>query len=231
MTAKYSAPDNLWTLLQTWSTRGLAAKLGVDRRTIQRWKNQGQKPVPKNEKLLTREAAASRRGWRQIARSRYQHTPFKKLAVQLPTLRGYVPEELKDAAEFEKLKARAKADPKYRFDRFRTARDKRGRKHYFRYQSSGSFQYDVQRAPDSALVAALMAHRGENRYFSISYRVTKPYQKDNGDEVVIGSHGATAYESLDASQFDTPEKIQDFLNRQRAGRRYLTIRITDTSAD
>jgi len=227
--AKYSAPDNLWTLLQTNSTRGLAVKLGVDRRTIQRWKNQGQQPISKNEKLLAHEAGRDRTAARSIARSRYQHTPYKRLAVQLPTLRGYVGEEVKDAAEFARLKARAKAEPRFRFDTFRSVKDKRGKKHYFRYQPSGTFQYDVQRARLADVASAMFAHRKENRSFSISYQITVPYQLADGTSIEKGTRSALSYRLLDLPSFDSPQKILAFLNHESAGRRFLTLRLTDTN--
>ena len=226
--AKYSAPDNLWTLLQTNSTRGLAVKLGVDRRTIQRWKNQGQQPIPKNEKLLAHEAGRDRTAARSIARSRYQHTPYKRLAVQLPTLRGYVGEEV-TADEFVKLKARSKAEPRFRFDTFKIAKDKRGKKHYFRYQPSGTFQYDVQRARLADVASAMFAHRGENRSFSISYQITVPYQLADGTSIEKGTRSALSYRLLDVPSFDSPQKILAFLNHESAGRRFLTLRLTDTN--
>jgi len=267
---RYSAPDNLWTLLQTNSTRGLAVKLGVDRRTIQRWKNQGQQPVPKNEKLLAHEAAADRTIYRRRARA--QGLPYKALPVALFSKRNQVGEEV-SLDEFVKLKARSKTNPKFASDRFHAftfkhivstgllkrekdeSRDafrerlrKAGRKYYrtrtvrkyFRYQYARTFQYDVQRAPDYAIIALMLAHRGEGRVFSIVYLVLDDYLKDDGTAIEKGSHSATAYDQLDSLQFNTPEKIQHFLNglrdekmvrhgqENRVRRRLVMLRLSDT---
>ena len=221
-----SAADDIWTLYQTLTVRDIAKKLGVDRRTVQRWKNQGMEPKAPRRVVIAQEADFRRKNFIKTAKTKREHLPFKKLSVPLKAERGYPASEV-SKEDFEKLKARSKTDPKFKYDLFRTKKDKKGRRHYFRYQPANTFTYDVRRARDADIVAAILAHRGEGRNISLVYVVTQEYETDDGRIIKVGTHNASPYARLDQKRYSTPEGIAKLLADWRNGRRIIFVRLTD----
>lgn len=221
-----SAQDDIWTMFQTLTVRDIAKRLNVDRRTVQRWKNQGMQPKAPRRVEIYQAAKVERRQFVKTARTKHEHLPVKKLAVPLKAVRSYPGSEVTEA-DFKMMKARSKTDPKFKYDLFKTKKDKKGVRHYFRYQPAGTFMYDVRRARDQDIVALILAHRGEGRNISAVYVVTREYEKDDGTIVKVGTHNASPYARLDSAQFSTAEGIKKFLSDWRSGRRILFIRFTD----
>lgn len=219
------ARSAVWTLFQTMTVRDIAKKLGKDRRTIQRWKNQGQKPLPKNAAQLETETKRREKEYRRMARTKREHIPLKKnIPVTLPFSRGYTGQEV-NKEQYEELKRRAKIEPRRKFDRFQTQKDKRKKIHYFWYQPSNTFQFDIRKATLEDIARTMLAYQGEGRQFSIAYVVTKPYRASGGVEVKKGTRSALAYARLD--EFPDENALLQFLNKNSAGRRFLTLRLTD----
>ena len=221
-----TAADDIWTLYQTLTVRDIAKRLGVDRRTVQRWKNQGMEPKAPRRVEIQQVAKVQRREFVKLAKTKREHLPVKKLRVPIPAQRGYGGAEV-SADEFEKMKARSKTDAKFKYDLFRTKKDKKGKRHYFRYQPSNTITYDIRRARDQDIIALIQAHRGEGRSINFVYRVTHEYETDSGETIKRGRHNASPYVRLDMKRFSTPEGIEKFLAEWRSGKQILFIRFTD----
>lgn len=240
MAKKYSLTDDLWTLLQTRSVRDVAKKFGVDRRTVQRWKNQGQEPKQTNERKIVKLASHDRRQIREFATSKREHWQAKPLPVPLMGKRQYATEEVRptrnskeNRAAWQKEKARSKELGR-KFDRFFAKKDKKGKTRYYRAQDAGAVVFDLRRARLSDILNLIKSYRGESRGLVMVHRITKWSERSPKAGVTAdwiekhrGVHMGSRPEFIDTRQFSDDAGILDFITeRQRKGALQF-IRVTE----
>lgn len=219
--------DDVWTVHQTDTVRDIAKRLGVDRRTVQRWKNQGQIPIPRNEKNLHDFASARRRQARAFARSPRERLGVKPLDVPLFGRRQYVTEEVKPtrkvsenrkAWEAERNRSRALGRV---YDRFYKRRDARGRTRFYRQQDGGAVTFDLRRARESDIRALLESFKGQERAIVMIHALLRPYPRKDGPVLPTGTHLASRPESLDGLN------LERFLKERKRLGRLVHVRVTD----
>ena len=218
--AQRSKPvDDVWALFQTLTVRDIAKRLRVDRRTVQRWKNQGQQPIPVNREKIHQAAQSRRVRIRDLGRSKREHWRVAPLPVQMMAKRQYVTEEIKPSRKvLENQKAWEAARSRSRelkrvYDRFYKRRDKRGRTRFFRAQDAGAVVFDTRRARESDLISMLRSFQGQGRAIVLVHALTKEYKMKDGTILPAGTHMGSIPEALDGLD------IEKFvLSRKRKGR-------------
>lgn len=222
---RYSAPDNLWTLLQTRTVRDTAKFLGVDRRTVQRWKNQGVTPIPVNREKLNVAANKTRRQINRLPKAEQFPRPAKSLAVPMIGKRRYRSEKV-TKEKWEELKNRAAIDPRFKFDRFRKRKNKKTKKwEYFREQDTGAVVFDATGVRMTDVAALLLSYRGHRYIVNFLYLVTRAYDAPGGLKIARGTHSASPFLMLDEIAGD-PATLADTLKEWGSnGRKLLAVRI------
>lgn len=217
--------DDIWTLFQTMSVRDIAKKLGKDRRTIQRWKNQGQQPLPENKKILHREAVAARKGFRELAKSKREHYEPKPLPVPLFGKRQYVKTEV-NAKRFAELQEKKKTDPRMKFDEFRKFKDKRKRTRYVHYQDAGAVVFDARRARETDLLNLIKAYRGQGASLIIIRRLRKDSVTLDGRVIARkGERVGSRLYNLDSGFFESDERILKMIRENSAAGQLIYFRM------
>lgn len=172
----FSARENVWQLYQTRTISEIAKLLKVDRRTVQRWKNQDRKPSDKLEKKLTR--AASREREERQAYNKQSGEDFK--LPNVPVLpfgkRRFLKDKLSEKEFKERERVHKKIPKRERSrDRFvkETVKDKRGKKktEYYRMVDSRSVRFDVRRMTEGEIATFLWGLRGQERSFVILHKL------------------------------------------------------------
>jgi transposase len=222
---KIPASEQVWTLFQTMTVRDIAKKLKVDRRTVQRWKNQGQQPKPINEKKITREATIVRRGTREIARSKREHYEPPKTTVPVRGKRQYVGAEV-TKERFEELQRLKKTDKRHQYDLFRRLKDKRGKTHYFHYQDAGAVVFDVRRLRETDMLNLVKGYRGSGASLIIIRRLKKDSVTVDGRVIAKkGEHVGSRLYSLDSGIFSSDERIMRLIRENSAAGQLLYFRL------
>jgi transposase len=227
MPRKTSPVDDIWALFQTRTVRDIARKLRVDRRTVQRWKNQGQQPIKTNERKIHVAASRDRTQMRALARSPRERQGVAPLAVPLFGKRQYVTEEIKPtrsvaenrkAWEAERVRSR---EAKRVYDRFYKRKDARGRTRFYRSQDGRAVTFDLRRAREADILTLLKSFKGQERAIVMIHALTKPYERKTGEILPKGAHLASVPESLDALDLDK------FLKQRKRLGRLIFVRVTD----
>ena len=219
--------DDVWALYQTLTVRDIAKKLHVDRRTVQRWKNQGQEPIPLNARNIHREAQSRRERIRDLGRSKRERWKVAPLLVQMMAKRQYVTEEIKPSrkvadnrAAWELERARSR-ELKRVYDRFYKRRDKRGRTRFYRQQDGGAVVFDTRRARESDLIRLLESFQGQNRAIVLVHALTKEYKMKDGTILAPGTHMGSRPEALDGLDLDK------FVRERKRKGRLIFARVMD----
>lgn len=227
MARKFSPVDQIWTLFQTDTVRRIAKRLGVDRRTVQRWKNQGQQPIRSNERKIHKAASRDRRQLREFARRPHERLGLAPLAVPLFGKRQYVTEEIKPSRKvaenrkaWEAERERSRAEKRI-YDRFYKRRDARGRTRFYRSQDGRAVTFDLRAARESDIAALLNSFKGQERAIVLIHALTRPYEQKTGIVLPTGTHLASRPESLDALD------IEKFLKKRKRLGRLVHVRVTD----
>lgn len=222
--------DDVWALYQTRTVRQIAKELRVDRRTVQRWKNQGMQPTGPRDERLRVAASRLRRQAGEYARRKDQHFTPPKVAVPLFGRRQYVTEEVKPARTarenrqaWEAEKARSKALGRI-YDRF-YARRVKGRTRFFRAQDAGAVVFDLRKSRFSDIESVMLAYQGEGRAFVMIHALRREYKMKDGTLMPKGSHLGSAPQLLD--DLDDPREF--LLERMRKGE-LVYLRLTDPVA-
>lgn len=219
--------DDVWALFQTRTVRDIAKSLKVDRRTVQRWKNQGQVPVERNDSRLHKLAAHDRRQFREYARRPTQRLGIPPLDVFLFGKRQYVTEEIKPSRKIADNRAawnaeRARSRELGRvYDRFYKRKDKRGRTRFFRQQDGGAVVFDTRRARESDLLTMLRSFQGEGRAIVLVHALTKEYKMKDGTLLPVGTHMGSRPEALDGLD------LERFVRERKRKGRLIFARIMD----
>lgn len=222
---KISAREQVWTMFQAMTVRDIAKKLGVDRRTVQRWKNQDQQPKPQNEKKIAREASAVRRGTREIARSKREHYEPPKTTVPVRGKRQYVGAEV-TKERFEELQRLKKTDRRHQYDLFRRLKDKRGKTHYFHYQDAGAVVFDVRRIREVDALNLVKSYRGSGASLVIIRRLKKDSVTTDGRVIAKkGEHVGSRLYSLDSGIFSDDERIMKIIRENSASGQLIYFRM------
>jgi len=227
MSRKTSPVDDVWALYQTRTVRDIAKKLHVDRRTVQRWKNQGQQPIEKNARKIHVAVSRIRTQMRQLARSPRERQGVAPLSVPLFGRRQYVTEEVKPtrsvrenrkAWEIERERSRV---AKRVHDRFFKRKDKRGRTRFYRSQDGHAVTFDLRRAREADILALLKSYKGQERAIVMIHALLKSYERKTGEILPKGAHLASVPESLDALD------LEKFLKQRKRLGRLIFVRVTD----
>lgn len=233
-TPRTTPQDDIYALIQTRTVRDVARLLKVDRRTVQRWKNQGQQPKQDTRARLYKAASRDRSEIRaEGKRSGERWKEPASLPVPLMGKRQYVTEEIKPSrkqkenrAAWEKEKQRSKEKGRVH-DRFYSVKDKKtGRTRYYRAQDGGAVVFDARRARDVDIAAMVAAYRGQKLGIVLVHVLTKEYKMKDGTVLPKGAHLGSRPESLDQAQFATPEGIKKFIDERKRKGRLAFIRIT-----
>ena len=227
MARKVSPVDDVWALFQTLTVRDIAKKLHVDRRTVQRWKNQGQQPIVPNQKKLHREAQSRRERIRDYGKSGRERWQVAPLPVQLMGKRQYVTEEIKPTRSVKENKKAWEAErarsleAKRIHDRFYKRKDRKGRTRFYRAQDAQAVVFDTRRARESDILALLRTYQGEGRAVVMVHALTKEYKMKDGTILPAGTHMGSRPESLDG--LDLEKFVTD---RKRKGK-LVFLRVTE----
>jgi len=149
MASRRTPQDKIDSLLAHYSVRETARRLGVDRRTVQRWKNEGRTPTEQSNARISRVETGVRRADEQAAKRQGFQKPA--LTVDIPAARQTIP----DPRDLSRGISAAEAKRLY----------------------SNTVIYDVSRVRDDAIIMELL-HAYQKKGPAVPFRFIYRHGKD-----------------------------------------------------